>query len=78
MGELYVCAGGVDILKVDKKIIDLWCFIVQIGWLGALYGWAKPTKAPCDNETGYQQTSISKTVLPNHVRSNIRLFNAQQ
>jgi len=27
---------------------------------------AEPTKAPCGAGTGYQQTSISKTVLPNH------------
>jgi len=32
----------------------------------------KPTKAPCGNGTGYQQTSILKTVLPNHVRWNIQ------
>jgi len=27
---------------------------------------AKPTKATCGDGTGYQETSISKPVLPNH------------
>jgi len=29
---------------------------------------AKPTKTSCGDGTGYQQTSISKTVLPNHAK----------
>jgi len=29
---------------------------------------AKPTKASCGDGTGYQQTSISKTILPNHAK----------
>jgi len=28
----------------------------------------KSIKAPFDDGTGYQQTSISKTVLPNHAK----------
>jgi len=28
----------------------------------------KPTNASCGGGTGYQQTSISKTVLPNHAK----------
>jgi len=29
---------------------------------------AKPTKARCGDGTSYQETSISKTVLPNHAK----------
>jgi len=28
----------------------------------------KPTKVPCGEGTGYQGTSFSKTVLPNHAK----------
>jgi len=28
----------------------------------------KPTKTTCGDGTGYQETSISKTVLPNHAK----------
>jgi len=36
--------------------------------LGYLSGGDKPTKAPFGDGTGYQETSISKTVLPNHAK----------
>jgi len=52
---------------------------ISIWGLEALFGWAKPTKSRCaGNGTGYQQASISKTVLPNHTRWDIRLFTAQK
>jgi len=38
----------------------------------------KPTQDPRSNMTGYQQTSISKTVLPNQARWDIGLLDAQQ
>ena len=70
--------GGIDILKYDKISTRLLCFAFRIGGLGALYGGAKPTKAPRGDRYGYQQTSISKTVLPNHAKWDIGLFNVQQ
>jgi len=33
---------------------------------------------PCGDGTGYQQTSISKTVLPNYASCDIGLLDAQQ
>jgi len=44
----------------------------------ALFWGSKPTKASRGDGTGYQQASISKTVLANHTRWDIRLFTAQQ
>jgi len=59
---------GVDILNFDKKFTDLYCFTFHIGKLGALsWGLLSPPK-PRGDWIGYHQTSISKTVLPNHVR----------
>jgi len=43
-----------------------------------LFGGTKPTKAPCGDGTDYQQTSILKTVSPNHARWDIDLLDAQQ
>jgi len=43
---LCVCAGLLDILKIDKNSTDLQCFIFQFRDFGALFGEAKPTKAP--------------------------------
>jgi len=34
---LYVCAGGVGIIKLPK-LHQFWCFIFQFGGLGALFG----------------------------------------
>ena len=36
------------------------------------------SKAPCGDGIGYQQPSISKTVLPNHARWDIGLLDARQ
>ena len=46
IGELYVCVGGLDILKFDKNSTYLKCFIFQFAGLGGLLGGAKPTKDP--------------------------------
>jgi len=49
--------------------------------LGALFGGVKTTKAakvPRSDGTGYQNTSITKTVLPNHARWDIGLLGDQQ
>jgi len=34
----WVCAGGLDTLKIDKNSTDLSCFMFQFGWLGAFFG----------------------------------------
>ena len=39
----YVCAGLLDILKIDKNSTDLQCFILQFRGLGALFLEVKPT-----------------------------------
>jgi len=62
---LCVCTGRLDIIKLDRKPTGLWC-LTQFGRLGSFFGRAKPTKVPCGNGTGCQQTSILKTVLPNY------------
>jgi len=75
----YVCAGGTDILKFDKKH---WFIVFHISHWGdwSFVCRAKPTKALHGDGTGYQQISISKTVLglPNHASRDIGLLNAQQ
>jgi len=43
-----------------------------------LFGVAKPTKTSYGGGTGYPQTSISKTLLPNHARWDIDVLNALQ
>jgi len=48
-----------------------------LGDLELCLGEDKPTN-PRGDGTGYHQTSISKTVLPNHVRWNIGLLDSQQ
>ena len=45
-GALHLCGGGVDILKIDQISTDVLCFMFQFGGFGALFGGAKPTKAP--------------------------------
>jgi len=45
-GELWVCAGGLDTLKIDKNSTDLLCFMFQFWGLGSLFGGAKAPKAP--------------------------------
>jgi len=39
-----------------------------LGRLEICLAGAKPTKAPCGDETGYQETSISKNLLTNHAK----------
>ena len=51
IGKLYVCVGGLDILKFDKNSTDLKCFIFQFEGLGGLFGGAKPTKDPLGDGT---------------------------
>jgi len=57
-----------------------WFIVFHISYWGAWsFVWgAKPTKDPRSDVTGYQQTSISKIVLPNHARWDIGLLDAQQ
>jgi len=56
-----VFAQGV--LTKNPLIYDVSLFNLEICLVGV-----KPTKAPCGDGTGYQETSISKTVLPNHAK----------
>ena len=70
----YVCAGGTDILKFDKNPLIYNGSYFNFGGLVAFLG-AKPTKAPV--ATGLN-TSISKTVLPNHTSWAIGFLDAQQ
>jgi len=53
--------------------------VFRISHLGAWSSvWeAKPIKAPSSDGIGYQQTSISKTILPHHARWDVGLLNAQ-
>jgi len=53
-------------------------FHISIWWGVELGLGAKSTEVPRGDETGYQQTSIAKTVLPNHARWDIGLSTAQQ
>jgi len=39
---LYVCAGRLDILKIDKNSTDLQRFLFQFGVLGAFGGLSPP------------------------------------
>jgi len=43
---LWVCAEGLDTLKIDKISTDLSCFVFQFGGLGVLFWGDKPPKAP--------------------------------
>jgi len=46
IGGLCVCAGGLDILKIDKKSTDLQCSMLQFeGAWSSVWG-TKPTNAP--------------------------------
>jgi len=46
---------------------------------GALFGVLSPPNSPVATGLyGYQQTSISKILLPNHARWDIRLLDAQK
>jgi len=57
-----------------------WFIVIHIShWGDWSFVWGdKATKSPRGNGTGYQQPSISKTVLPNHARWGIGLMNIQQ
>ena len=64
--------------KIWQKIYQFIAFHVS-HWGAWSFVWgAKPTKAPRSDVTGYQQTSISKTVLPNQVKWDIDLLDAHQ
>jgi len=39
---LYVCSGGRYILKFYKNSINWYCFMIQFGWVGALFGGLSP------------------------------------
>ena len=69
---------GVGILKFDKKSTDMYCFTFHIGRLESLFGGGISPPKPYGDCTGYHQTSISKTVLPKHVRWDIGILDAQQ
>jgi len=68
----------IDIQKFDKNPLINSVSHITLGGLGTLFGWDKSTKAPRGNGTGYQQTSISTTVLSNHARWDIGHLNALQ
>jgi len=61
---LHLCRG-VEILKFGKESTDLYYFTFHIWKHDALLERLSPPKP---DWTGYHQTSILKTVLPNHVR----------
>ena len=44
--RLFVCAGGLDIIKLTKTPLIYSVSRFSFGGLGALFGGAKPTKAP--------------------------------
>jgi len=46
-----VCAGGVDIIKLTKAPLIYSVSRFNLGGLGALFGGAKPTKAPHGDRT---------------------------
>jgi len=46
IGGFCVCAGGLDILKIDKNSTPSKCFMFQFGGIGALFGRAKAPKLP--------------------------------
>jgi len=46
LGGLWVCAEGLDTLKIEKNSIDLQCFLFQFGGLGALFGGISPQNPP--------------------------------
>jgi len=45
--------GGLDVLKIGTNSTDLQRLCFNLGGLGALFGGAKPTKAPRGDETVY-------------------------
>jgi len=52
--------------------------VFRIGRAWSFVWGVEPTETPVAmGLRGYQQTSISKIVLPNHARWDIRLLNAQ-
>jgi len=50
-------AGGFNILKIDKNYTDLYCFLFQIGWLGALFGGLSPPKPAMASRLGLEQVN---------------------
>jgi len=48
---LYVCVGGLDILKFDKNSTDVKCFIFPFEGAWSFVWGAKPTKDPRGDET---------------------------
>jgi len=68
LGSSRLCRG-VGILKFDKKSTELKCFISMIYSASYFKNWKFVWGSkPRGDRTGEQQTSISKTVLPNHAK----------
>ena len=57
----YVCAAGLDILKIDKKSTNLY-FIFQFGGLGALFGGITTPKPPIATRLGPEPLNDEGTV----------------
>jgi len=51
MGGIYVCVGGLDILKFDKTPLIYNVSYFNLGGLAALFEGAKSTKVLCGDET---------------------------
>jgi len=75
LGDFTFVQVGFTFHNLTKKTL-IYC--VSHWGLGAVFWDTRPTKAPRGDETGYQQTSVSKTVLPNHASWDIGRLDAQQ